>query len=160
MRPFPFILLIYLAVGLQMALADRLGQLNFVLIAVVFVVLNAPREPAMLGAFVAGLAQDLASSTPLGTYALSYGLFAALIVGSKRAVYGSHPLTHAMLAFVGGLVTAFVLIVVGYLRPETRVGAGVALLSALVTAIAAAPLLWPVEKMRRVFGFSSRRSAF
>jgi hypothetical protein len=82
------------------------------------------------------------------------------MVGSKRAVYGSHPLTHAMLAFVGGLVTAFVLIVVGYLRPETRVGAGVALLSALVTAIAAAPLLWPVEKMRRVFGFSSRRSAF
>lgn len=161
MRFLPFILLGYVAIGLQVGLAPHLriagAAVNVGLIAAVFIALNAPREPALLGAFVLGLMQDLVSSLPLGTFAFSYGVVALALVGTHRVVYGTHPLTHAFVTLAGGLVVALLLLLLGWVRADARVGLGASLGTALLTAAAAPLLLWFVERFKRVFGFAPSR---
>ena len=56
MRWLSWFILAYLALGLQSGLGSYIAwegvPPNLVLIAVIFVALNAPREPALLGSFV------------------------------------------------------------------------------------------------------------
>jgi rod shape-determining protein MreD len=164
MRWPSFFILAYVALGLQAGLARAIewnGAVpNFVLLAVVFIALNAPRDTALLACFILGAMHDLTSQGTLGLLAFSYGLVAAFIVGIQQAVRRRHPLTHFMLALLGGIVTAVVLAVHGWLRPLT---AGVhppilpLFTAAVYTAILAPVLLAILQRMNRVFHF--QRSA-
>src|SRR5207342_3566722 len=109
------------AVGLQIGLAPyvayRNAAPNFVLLAVVFVAVNAKRDSALLGCFVLGFLQDLVTQQQPGLFAFSYGLVALLIVNTQQVVYKDHPLTHFSLALAAAFITASVIILHGWFRP-------------------------------------------
>jgi rod shape-determining protein MreD len=158
-----YFILAYLAVGFQVGLGSLLrvwgAPPNFVLMAAVFIAINAPREPALLACFALGAMQDLVTQNTFGLYAFSYGLFGLAAAGTGQAVYRGHPLTHFSLTLAGGLIAALVLLVHGWL-PFThgvRVSLTGELWSALYSAIIAVPLLAILHRIRRNFGFQPAR---
>src|SRR5271155_2385884 len=108
MRWLPFSILAYLVLGLQIGAARSVeigsagDQPDFILIAVVFVILNAPRDAALLGSFILGALEDLVSGQPFGLYALSYAMIALCLSQAMQAVYRDHPLTHFICVLFGG----------------------------------------------------------
>src|SRR5947209_11686266 len=114
-----FFILAYIAVGLQVGLSPHVAYHgaapNLVLLAVVFLAMNASRDAALLACFILGVLQDLLTQQQPGLFALSYGLIALFIVGAQQAVYREHPLTHFSLALAGGLITASILLLHGWI---------------------------------------------
>jgi rod shape-determining protein MreD len=168
MRWLTYFILAYVALGAQVALRGfvevRDAAPNFVLMVVVFLGINGAREPVLLGAFFLGLMQDLLTLQPLGTWALCYALVAASVLSVQEIVYRDHPLTHFTLALLGGILSAVVLTVHGWVYPllhgaAERGGAGVLahLGGALYTALLAPVVLFPLQRMRRAFGFRKPR---
>jgi len=173
MRWLPYILLAYITVGLQIGLAPFIAYKgaapNFVLLAVVFVAVNAPRQAALIGCFVLGFLQDLVTQQQPGLFALSYGLVALLIVSTQQALYKDHPLTHFSLAIVAGMITAMIIILHDRIRPPVlktidgrtikalRPSATVELTRVLYTAILAPILLGVLRKGKGIFGFQPGR---
>ena len=174
MRWFPYILLGYVALGLQIGLKDALsfhdGPPNFVLLAVVFMCLSIPRKPALIGSFFLGLAQDCLSQHPAGLYALSYGLTALVIRGSHQLIYGHHPVAHAALTLLGGVITAVVLSVHSLIHPAVarsvennvvlpalRDSPWPLLISAVYTSLLAPGVLWLLNRARPRTGRGSGR---
>src|SRR5438874_13497519 len=97
MRWFAYCILAYVAIALQIGLAPyvryRDAAPNLVLLAAVFVALNAPRDAALLGCFCLGVLQDLVTQQQPGLFALSYGLTGMLVFAAHQAVYREDPLT-------------------------------------------------------------------
>jgi len=162
MRWIVYFILAYIAIGLQVGLAPFLryadGTPNFVLLAVIFIAINAPREPALLGAFVLGMLQDLMTGQGLGVYAFSYGLAAMFTISTQEIVYREHPLTHFTLGLVTGLTTAVILVLhaaAPWLKsPAPLKGPFV---SAVLTAVAAPIILGVLQRIKRVFAFKKER---
>jgi len=129
---------------------------DLVLLAVIFIAVNAPRDAALLGAFGIGLTQDLVTLSPLGVYALAYSLVGMFTVSTQELVYRAHPLTHFSLGLVGGLLSAAVIVIHGWIKGPT-----VPLMdmfsSALYTAVLAPFVLGLLHLTRKAFAFSSRR---
>lgn len=156
MRWLPFILLAYVMLGLQIGLGGlpRAGAVNFVLIAAVFLSLNATRSVAVPACFGLGLLQDLAGIGPIGTFALIYSIVAMLIAGTDRALSAEHPLTHFVITLAGGVVTAIVLWLHGKVaKYGVPMPLGPGLVSAFYSAVVAMPALWVLNRMRRYFRF-------
>lgn len=156
MRWLPFILLAYVMLGLQIGLGGlpRAGAVNFVLIAAVFLSLNATRAAAVPACFGLGLLQDLAGIGPIGTFALTYSIVALLVAGTDRALSAEHPLTHFLITLAGGVVTAMVIWLHGNLaRHGVPMPIGPGLVSAFYSAVVAMPALWALNRMRRRFRF-------
>lgn len=155
MRLLPYILLGYLAVGLQVGLSGyvRLGGAapNLVLIVAVFIALFAAKDVALLSCFVLGLMQDLLTQQSLGLYAFSYGLTAFLISSAASMLYRDHPLTHAAVVLGASVQTWLLLVIHGWIfGPRPSVSAVV--VSTLVTALLAPPAMWALLKMRPMLG--------
>ena len=162
MRWFPVILLAYIVIALQAGIAGDVrihgfGP-NLPLLVVVFVALSAPREPALLACVLIGAMQDLGSQQAPGLYALSYGLVGWLIVGMQNVVYREHPLTHATLVLVGGLLTGLVIWIHGRVVAP-RVSITLLLGTAIYTAILATPAIWAMQRARRAFGMKMQRGS-
>lgn len=174
MRWLSYIILVYVAVALQIGLSPfveyRGAAPNLVLLAVIFIAVNAPRDSALLGGFILGLLQDLVSHQQPGLYALSYGLVALFVVNTQQVVYREHPLTHFSLALAGGLETALLLLVHGYVHPASprvqhqsvilpaiRVSPTVLLTSVIYTAVLAPFVLGALQRMKGLFGFQPAR---
>jgi rod shape-determining protein MreD len=171
MRMLPYILLAYVALGIQVGLGRFVewngAQPNFVLLAVVFIAVNAPRDAAMLGCFGIGALQDLMTAQPLGLNAMAYGVVAMILSSTQSTVYRSHPLTHVSLAALGGgMAMAFVWFHAliwsrsGATDAEpaaVRAGFVTLLLGVLYTAALAPLALWPLQRIRRAFGFTPNR---
>jgi rod shape-determining protein MreD len=169
MRWLAFAILAYLAVAVQIGLGG--GGVNVVLLAAAFVALNAPREQGLLGCVLLGLLQDLVTQHPVGLYALSYGLGGLMVVAAAQVVYREHPLTHFAMAMLMGLLTAAVLVLHGWIHPPgppvmvdgqtvlgaIRLSAWELVLGAFYTALAAPVMIWPMQRLRRVFGFEAVR---
>src|SRR5580704_6795193 len=121
MRWLSFFILAYVALGLQLGLARAIewkdAAPDFVLLAIIFLSLNAPRDTALLACFILGLLRDLAGDGTLGLYALSYSMVALIIVGVQQAVARRHPVMHFMLTLLGGLLIAIILSLHAWLRP-------------------------------------------
>lgn len=160
MRWSSFFILAYLAVAVQSGLGGyaRIGNASpdLVLLAAVFLCLNAPRDAALIGCFVLGLIHDLLTLQPPGTYALGYGLLGLLAVSARDELPRHHPLTHALLALIGGAITAFILAVRGWIHPPGA-GFGTGILSAIYTAVLAPLLVWCLQRFRRAFAFGPQR---
>ena len=79
-----YFILAYVALAVQIGATPYVrwqgAPPNFVLLVVIFIALNAPREAALLGALCLGLMQDLVTQSPLGLYAVCYGLVGMFIV--------------------------------------------------------------------------------
>ncbi|HEY8665177.1 MAG TPA: rod shape-determining protein MreD, partial [Tepidisphaeraceae bacterium] len=138
MRWLAYFILAYVAVGLQTGLSGFVdyhhNAPNFVLLAVIFIAINAPRDAALLGCFILGALQDLVTIRPLGLYALSYGLVAMFVISTQQIVYREHPLTHFSLALVGGLMTGFIILINDWVR-HTGTSPGSLFATAVYTAI-------------------------
>ena len=121
MRWITYFILAYLALGLQVGLGAYVSYQgatpNLVLLAALFIAINAPRDAALLGCFGMGLMHDLLTQQPPGLFALSYGLVGLLAAGTQQAVYRDHPLTHFSAALAGGLVVAALVLLNGWVRP-------------------------------------------
>ena len=174
MRPLSYFLLAYVALGLQAGIARAMewhtAAPNFVLLAVVFIALNAPRDTALLACFGLGAMHDLTSGPSLGLLAFSYGLVALFIVAIQQAINRRHPATHFAVALVGGVITAIVLAIHGWLRPpgaeESANGQRLAAVHAAVpplfyaavySAILAPFVVGGLQRISRVFRFRSAR---
>jgi rod shape-determining protein MreD len=175
MRLLPYIILAYVTLGLQLGLGQYAnvggGAPNLVLLAVLFIAGNAPRDAALPGAFSLGLMQDLLGPGPPGLYAVAYGLVALVVQRTRHSVYRDHPVTHLSVALAGGLLVALVVTVHGWIRPAGPAvmenGAAVAAVrapvaglyvSAVYTAVLAPPLLWMLKHSRRLFAFRTVRA--
>lgn len=173
MRWISYFILAYVMVGLQMGLAGAMqvhgARPNLVLIAVVFIALNAPRDAALLGAFILGAMQDLTSQGALGLYAFSYGVVALMVVSTQQVALRNHPLTHVAMVLIGGMITALVLTLHAWLRPPPmseliggahaiRPAVGPFFSSAVYSAVLAPILIWGIlQRMRGLFHFQSSR---
>lgn len=175
MRLLPYLILAYVAVALQIGLGSLLAfggsAPNFVLLAAIFIALQAPREAALLGCFGLGLIHDLVSQQPLGLYALAYGLVALMIVGSQSSLQRENPVAHLMLAAVGGIVVTLVILVnqrsapagpavqvsPDVTLPAIRVGPGALIWGVVWTTLLAPVVLWPMNKLRKRFAFDHSR---
>jgi rod shape-determining protein MreD len=169
MRWLPYFILAYITLGVQIGLRDygavRGAAPNIVLMAVVFIAINAPRDTALLGCFILGLLQDLMTTSPLGLWALAYGLVGMVVVSTQEIVYREHFLTHASLALVGGLLCDLTLVVHGWFYPmlhhaEAIVRPSVAtLLAGTVYTALLAPLgIGVMQRTRRFFAFRPTRA--
>jgi rod shape-determining protein MreD len=155
MRWLPFVVLAYVMLGLQIGLGGIAqlgsGSVNFVLIAAVFIAINAPRDPALIACFTLGLLHDIVGIGPIGTYTLAYSLVALLMAGTDRALSIDHPMTHFFVTLFGGVVVAIVVFGVS-LRWE-RLPFWPNLLTAFYSALFSLPVLWGLTKLRKSFRF-------
>ncbi len=164
MRGLPYFILAYVALGAQVGLGTymRVGGAppNIVLLAVLFIALNAPKEVALLGCFGLGIMQDLLTQQTLGLYALSYGIVGMFVISTQQLVYRDHPLTHLAVGLGGSVICAIVLAVHGVLRlkPDERIGPGRLIDTVIYTTILAPLVLGALQKLRRSFRFQSRRA--
>jgi len=163
MRAITYLILSYFALGAQVGLSPfiRVGGAppNLVLLAALFIALNAPREPALLGCFLLGLMQDVLTQQTLGIYALSYGIVAMFVIGTQQLLYRDHPLTHISITLAAAIICAMVILLHGAFRlpPERRVDASRLIYSTMYTTALAPFLLGVLQKMKRPFGFQTRR---
>jgi rod shape-determining protein MreD len=168
MRGIAFAILAYVALAFQIGLAPHVdwrgATPNLVLLAAVFIGMNAKREPAMVGCFLLGLVQDVLSGQALGIYAFSYGLAAMLVTESAQAVYRDHPLTHVSLVFITGVIAMFVSLVAGLIHPAApasvdgsvpaaRVAFGIEFRRLVYTTILGPFVLWALTRLRKTFAF-------
>ena len=169
MRWFPFFILAYVALSLQIGLSgfDHMygARPDFVLMAAIFIALNAPRDQALLGCFVLGLLRDLlAGGTPLGLMALVYGLVGMFVISTQEIVYREHFLTHFSLGLAGGLLSGAVVFLHGCIyswlhaaHKLPRPSVGPLISGAIYTAILAPILLLAMQRMKKFFAFRSAR---
>ncbi|HEX4053363.1 MAG TPA: rod shape-determining protein MreD [Tepidisphaeraceae bacterium] len=156
MRWLSYFILAYVTLGLQAGVAHAMqwktAEPNLVLLAVVFIALNAPRDAALLGCFILGVMQDLASGGTMGLFAFSYGLVALFITAIQQAVHRRHPLTHFTVALIGGILTAIILAIHGWVRPP-GIHAMPLFFTAIYSAVLAPFVIGPLQRMNRVFRF-------
>ena len=160
MRWIVYFILAYVALAIQVGAGPYLrwqgAPPNLVLLVVIFIALNAPREAGLLGALCLGLMQDLLTQSPLGLYAFSYGLVGMFVVSTQQIVYREHPLTHFSLALIGGLLCGMVQLIHGLVH-RPGVG-GMSLFTTMIyTALLAPFVLGFLQRARRPFGFQSPR---
>jgi rod shape-determining protein MreD len=155
-----YFILAYLTLGLQIGLSGHIAlggaRPNLVLLAVIFIAINAPRDAALLGCFVLGCLQDLTTQQPLGIFALSYGLVAMFTISTQQIVYRGHPLTHFSLALIGSFLTDAVILSHGWIRGP-RISPMLLFYSALYTAILSPIVLGILHQLKKAFAFQSPR---
>jgi rod shape-determining protein MreD len=174
MRWLSYFILAYIMLGMQLGLGGHLQYRgagpNLVLLVVVFISLNAPRDEALLGSFLLGAMQDLVTLQPMGLYAFSYGLVAMFISTVAQLAYREHPLTQFFMALMGGMMTGIVLLIHGWIYPvgparmengvlvhAVRLGPRVIAVSIGYTALLAPIVLGILQRMKGMFGFESPR---
>lgn len=170
MRFVAFAILCYLTLGVQLGASPfvRVGGAapNLVMLSAVFVALNAPRQPALLGCFAIGLLQDLLTADTLGVHALAYGCIGWVIASSQTLMFRDHPITHMSMAFFGCVFLSVLLLVQqsvqGWLYPPAKVLEGAApqrvsaltvLWMTLLTTAISPVVLGLLQRVRWLFGF-------
>jgi len=153
-------ILAYVALGIQIGAGEYLrvggAKPNLVLLAVIYIAINAPREAALLAAFLMGFMLDLVGLHALGLYAFAYGLVAMFIVSMQEVVYREHPFTHFIVALFASLLVSTVALVHGWIfKPLLPLGEQFS--AALYTALLAPVVLGILQRMKRAFAFKPRR---
>jgi rod shape-determining protein MreD len=171
MRWFPFFIFTYLVIGVQLGLGGfgtvLQGRPNLLLLAAIFVAVNAQRDSALLGCLLLGLMQDLLTQqSPLGLTAFAYGLIGMFVISTQEVVYKDHALTHFTLGLFGGLLYA--LLVYGHgrlyytvIHPTFKIAPppGMPLaIGALYTAALAPFAFALLRRVKRRFGFRPLRT--
>lgn len=165
MRWISYLILGYIVLGIQVGFAGfvNIGSAapNLVLLAVIFVALNAPREPALLGCLMLGIMQDLLTQQTLGIHAFSYGLVAMFVISTQAIVYREHPLTHMSLALAGMAIVSMVMLIQGWIWFDhaSRISALTLMYATLYTTLVSPLVLGALGKIKFVFGFQPIRRA-
>jgi rod shape-determining protein MreD len=168
MRWLPFFILAYLALGVQSGLGAyaQVGEArpNLVLLAAVFVAVNAPRDAALLGCVLMGLMLDLLTNSPLGLWGLALGVVGWVVVNSRDIVYRDHFLTHFWLGLSSALVSGAVIWLHSWVYPRLhpqmhmpRPTLAALAAGALYTALLAPVVLGLLQRMQTIFAFRGGR---
>jgi rod shape-determining protein MreD len=169
MRWLPFLILAYLALGLQTGLSGYVtwygANPNLVLLLAIFVAGHAQRDEGLLACFLLGGVQDLLTEGPWGVHALAYTLVGLVVLSTQEFVYGDHFLTHFTRALIGSWITAAVLLIHGWFYPLfhktlpnwVHPAAVPLLLGSFYTALLAIPVMLLLQRTRKAFGFRAPR---
>ena len=159
MRTASFFILVYVAIGIQLGLSGvatiKGVSPNLLLPTVVFIALHLPRQSAVLGAFFAGLMQDLSSMQPPGIYAVSYGVSAVLITRAADGVRRGHVLTWVSMTLLTGVICGSVILLHDVLRSSVdgvRVGPRTVLVSVLFSTLISPPVIWVLRAVYKWIG--------
>jgi rod shape-determining protein MreD len=154
-------ILVYLVLGLQSGLSPYIlindAAPNLVLPIVIFLALFVPRDPALLGAYIIGLTQDVISEEPLGMHALVYGVVALFVRATQPMLYREHWMTQLLLALGGGALHA-TLITLACLNPAahmTRPPFDLLLTTVLYTTALTPLMLLVLHRIRGAFAFTT-----
>jgi rod shape-determining protein MreD len=103
--------------------------------------------------------QDLLTQQTLGIYALAYSIIAMFVIATQQLLYRDHPLTHVSITLLAALICALVILLHGLFRlpPERRVEPSRLIYSALYTTALSPFVLGLLQRMKRLFGFQTRR---
>lgn len=170
LRWLVYFILAYLMLGIQLGVGSFVSYRgvspNLLLLVVIFISLNAPREPAMLACFLLGAMQDLITLQPMGLFALSYGLIAMIVVPCVESVRRTHPMTHLTFTFGAGILMGMLQIVHDYFRPVApggmyggtvvnaiRIGPRVVAVSVIYTTLLAPFVIGLLQLTNRLFAF-------
>jgi rod shape-determining protein MreD len=160
MRWASYFILAYLALGIQIGAGEflRIGgaKPDLVLLAVIYIAINAPREAALGGAFGMGLMVDLVGLGPLGLYAFAYGLVAMFVVSMQEVVYREHPMAHLFVALIASLLVSTVGLIHGWILGPL-LPLGVQFQTAIYTALLAPIVLGVLQRLKKAFAFRPRR---
>ncbi len=90
---------------------------------------------------------------------LSYGLVAMFIISTQQLVYREHPLTHVSIALSASIICAVVMILHDLFRMsvDERTSLSTLVYASLYTTVLSPIVLGVMQKLRRAFGFQSRR---
>jgi rod shape-determining protein MreD len=163
MRWITYLILGYLVLGVQVGFAGFVNvggaAPNLVLLAAIFIALNAPRDPALLGCLTLGILQDLLTQQTLGIHAFSYGLVAMFVISTQAIVYREHPLTHASLALAGMTIVSMVMLVQGWvwLEKSSRLSPLTLMYSTICTVLVSPVMLGMLGRVKFLFGFQPVR---
>lgn len=161
MRILSWFILVYLVLGLQSGLSPYIlindAAPNLVLPIIIFLALYVPREPALLGAYIIGLMQDVISEEPLGMHALVYGVVALFVRTTQPLLHREHWMTQLLLALGGGALHA-TLVTLACLNPAANMDRppfDLLLTTVLYTAALAPLMLHALHRVRGVFAFTA-----
>jgi rod shape-determining protein MreD len=170
MRWLAFFILAYVMLGLQIGLSGFIeihhAQPNFLLLVVVFIAINAPRDTALTACLLLGLFQDLLMpGMPLGLATASYGLVGIIVINLQEVVYGDHFLTHFSLTLLAGIVVAAIFYLHGLIYPLVhhsltkwqRPALWPMIATAIYSAILAPAIIFILQRMGKAFGFRAKR---
>lgn len=171
MRWLIYFILAYLILGIQLGLGSYIAfrdvSPNLLVLLVVFISLNAPREEALLASFLLGGLQDLITLQPLGLFAFSYGIVALAVCWLAESVRRSHPLTHLSLTFMATMIVGMLLLVHDLISPVgpagkyggtvvlkgIRIGPRVVIVSAAYTTLLAPLVIFLLQGFNRLLSF-------
>ena len=127
MRWPTYFILAYVAVAVQIGLSPYVAyhgaKPDLVLLAVIFIAMNAPRTRRCWDAFSWAFVQDLVTQQQPGLCSrCRMGWWRCSSSPRRQVVYKGHPLTHFTLALVGGLVTVAVLLSHSFVHPRHAAG--------------------------------------
>jgi rod shape-determining protein MreD len=132
---------------------------NLLLVLLIFLGLHAPLHTLAMASVVLGVAYDLTHSTPFGFGTISFALIGLSMVQLRQMVFREHPISHATLGLVCGVMLAVILVVLQWFRGwvfeipiESRSSLGVLLKSAVLTIPATVVLVWLLRKYRSTLG--------
>lgn len=148
-----YILLVYLAIALRAACVHWLGlgqaAPDFALLVVVFLALHAPPREALLGAFFAGLMVDLLQGPGIGTHAFSFGLAGAIVFQIRLALYRDHPLTHAVMGLLAGVIVLGFRLIRDWITGDHPTPSSTLLIAVALTAAVAPLVIGPLRRSRK-----------
>jgi len=165
MRAISCFILGYTVLGIQVGFAGfvNIGGAapNLVLLAAIFIALNAQKESALMGCLALGIMQDLLTQQTLGIHAFSYGLVAMFVISTQAIVYREHPLTHMSLALAGMAIVSAVMLVQGWIwfDKATRLSPLTLVYATIYTTLLSPLFLGALGKLRFAFGFQPARRA-
>jgi len=165
-----YFILAYVMLGVQLGLGSYIAfrdvSPNLLVILVVFISLNAPRDEALLASFLLGGFQDLLTLQPLGLFAFSYGIVSLLVCWLAESVRRTHPLTHLSLAFMATMIVGVLLLIHDLISPvgpavkyggtvlkALRIGPRVVIVSAMYTTLISPALIFLLQRCNRLLGF-------
>jgi len=174
LRWLAYFILAYLMLGIQLGIGSYVSfrgvSPNLLLLVVVYISLNAPREEALLGSFLLGALQDLITLQPMGLFAFSYGIVALLVCWLADSVRRTHPLTHLSLTFMCAMVVGVLLLIHDLIRPVAmlyggtvvqaiRIGPRIVAVSAIYTTLLSPFVIFLLQQSNRLLAFdpNSRR---
>lgn len=168
MRWFNFGILVLISLVLQVSICRRIGigqqRLipDLLLLAAVVLAFRAPDKDALIACWVLGLVKDITSGSPLGGYALCFGLMAMLLVRMREVLYGMRSVTLIVITLVMSMVieqAAFLLCVLkGSAGWNQYSGITFTIfLSAMLTGGLAPYAFWLLTKLHRQLGLQRDR---
>jgi len=147
-----------LGLGPQQVMPDLL-----LLFAVVLAFWPAGDNDVLIACWVLGLAKDLTSVAPLGSYALSFGLLALAIRRLRELLYGERLLPMMAITILGSFLVEQLVFLWTLWKGEQLTGRYAALstgmiFSAIFTGALTPYAYWLVRRLHRILGLPRGRT--